>query len=535
MTDILPHDRGTGQQDLSFFTIGQFFFGAGSNDLDIGIRERNPDASFFGKVGRGQAAGRNGFGSAVPFPHLNGRFMIVQEGIKFLFEFGGKGIPAGEHTLQTAQIRIAHAGKPQQCFIKSGYTGNEVAAILGNELRIALSGKPGHQNTPSALRKHGMNTYAQPKAMEQGHGGQHLVSGAEHGVGGNDLLAQSIEVLVGQQNAFGGACRSAGIKDHGRILRLAFHPVVPETGASQMHKVPPADHRRIIRDLLDLTAFGKHIARPQGLTELIGDAGNDNIHHRRVLTDSLELVVKLIQRNYGNALALLQVKLDLLFRRQRMDHITHSADQVHGIEHKDSLRAIGHGNSDSVSIAHTDGAQRAGAAVNLFHHALIGRGTAHKVKSYLPGIHLRNTLHGVEHGALEVIQMHGDPAHKAFPGGLAGGGLAGRPAPVQLLFHFICSVLRIISVKHDTCISITFFRSFVNFSQNPHFCAATEYLRQHCFFVKRNFLGAGKSYTIKGKQAEKKAKNALCGRLKCVLMAGNIKPLPTSEKRLRQG
>ena len=47
-------------------------------------------------------------------------------------------------------------------------------------------------------------------------------------------------------------------------------------------------------------------------------------------------------------------------------------------------------------------------------------------------------------------------------------------------------------------------------------------------FVKRNFLGAGKSYTIKGKQAEKKAKNALCGRLKCVLVAGSIKPLPTS-------
>ena len=54
-------------------------------------------------------------------------------------------------------------------------------------------------------------------------------------------------------------------------------------------------------------------------------------------------------------------------------------------------------------------------------------------------------------------------------------------------------------------------------------------------FVKRNFLGAGKSYMIKGKQAEKKAENALCGRLKCVLVAGNIKPLPTSEKRLRQG
>ena len=54
-------------------------------------------------------------------------------------------------------------------------------------------------------------------------------------------------------------------------------------------------------------------------------------------------------------------------------------------------------------------------------------------------------------------------------------------------------------------------------------------------FVKRNFLGVGKSYTIKGKQAEKKAENAPSGRLKCVLVAGNIKPLPTSEKRLRQG
>ena len=47
-------------------------------------------------------------------------------------------------------------------------------------------------------------------------------------------------------------------------------------------------------------------------------------------------------------------------------------------------------------------------------------------------------------------------------------------------------------------------------------------------FVKRNFLGAGKSYMIKGQQAEKKAENALCGRLKCVLVAGSIKPLPTS-------
>ena len=74
----------------------------------------------------------------------------------------------------------------------------------------------------------------------------------------------------------------------------------------------------------------------------------------------------------------------------------------------------------------------------------------------------------------------------------------------------------------------------------PHFalfckCRAKTDFWPFGVFVKRNFLGAGKSYMIKGKQAEKKAENALCGRLKCVLVAGNIKPLPTSEKRLWQG
>ena len=54
-------------------------------------------------------------------------------------------------------------------------------------------------------------------------------------------------------------------------------------------------------------------------------------------------------------------------------------------------------------------------------------------------------------------------------------------------------------------------------------------------FVKRNFLGAGKSYMIKGKQAEKKAENAPCGRLKCVLVAGNINPCPPRKRGCGKG
>ena len=62
-------------------------------------------------------------------------------------------------------------------------------------------------------------------------------------------------------------------------------------------------------------------------------------------------------------------------------------------------------------------------------------------------------------------------------------------------------------------------------------------MRQSTFgvFVKRNFLGAGKSYMIKGKQAEKKAENAPCGRLKCVLVTGSIKPCPPRKRGCGRG
>ncbi len=43
-------------------------------------------------------------------------------------------------------------------------------------------------------------------------------------------------------------------------------------------------------------------------------------------------------------------------------------------------------------------------------------------------------------------------------------------------------------------------------------------IKRHWGFVKRNFLGAGKSYMIKWQQAEKKGKNTPCELLKCVFV-----------------
>ena len=50
------------------------------------------------------------------------------------------------------------------------------------------------------------------------------------------------------------------------------------------------------------------------------------------------------------------------------------------------------------------------------------------------------------------------------------------------------------------------------------------------FLSRGTFLGRGKVFDW-GKQTGKKGKNAPCGRLKRFFVAGNIKPLPTSEIR----
>ena len=42
---------------------------------------------------------------------------------------------------------------------------------------------------------------SQAEAVEQRHGGKHLVTRAEHRVRGNDLLAQRIKIQIGEQDA----------------------------------------------------------------------------------------------------------------------------------------------------------------------------------------------------------------------------------------------------------------------------------------------------------------------------------------------
>ena len=63
-----------------------------------------------------------------------------------------------------------------------------------------------------------MNTNAQPKAVEKGHGREHFIPNPEHGVGCYNLLPKSVKVLVSEQDPFGGTRGASGIKDGRRVF-----------------------------------------------------------------------------------------------------------------------------------------------------------------------------------------------------------------------------------------------------------------------------------------------------------------------------
>ena len=313
---VLLHDGGARQQDLALLAVGHLLVGVGSDDLDIGVGEGQTDGALLIDVGGGQAAGGHRLRGAVALPHLNDRVVVVQEPVELLLQLNGQAVAAGEHALQTAEVGAVHAGQPQQRLVQSGHTGDKVALVLHDLLGVALGGEPGDEDAPSALGQHGVDAHAQPEAVEQGHGGQHPVAGTEHGIGGDDLLSQRVEVAVGQHDALGGAGGAAGVQDHGGVVKAPLHPVaLVEAEPGHIHKLPPPDDRRVLGDLLYLPPLGEHIARPDGAAQGVLHGGDDDVDDLGVLPHVLELVVELIQRNGGGGLRGVQIELDLLLRR----------------------------------------------------------------------------------------------------------------------------------------------------------------------------------------------------------------------------
>ena len=416
VSHIFHHHGRAGNADLTLLAVGQALLRTGLYNVVVGIGERQPDGPLLRHMGRGQTACGHALGRAVALPHLNDRMVVKQELVKPLFQLDGKAVAAGEHALEEAQISALHRGQTQQGFVQGGYAGNKVAPVLQQQLGIALRGKAGHQHTPSALRKHRMNGNAQSEAVEHRHDRQHSVAGAEHQVGGNDLLPQRIKIQIGKQNSLGNAGGAAAVQDHRRILAFLVHLVLPAVAGAHLHKFLPANNGCVSGDLLDLPPLGQHIAHLNGLGKLVLDAGDDDIIKAlHILANCLKLVVELVQRQSADAAGLLEVEFDLFFAGKRVYHVGNTAHQVHRIEHNHSLGTVGHANGDLIPLADPDSLQRTGAKVDLLHKLFIGGAAPHKVIGNVFGIFLGDLLYRLIHTPLKIIQRRrhiaqvGDP------------------------------------------------------------------------------------------------------------------------------
>ena len=302
-------------------------------------------------------------------------------------------------------------------FVKRRHAGDEVALVLHDLLGVALGREARDQDAASALREHRVHAHAEAEAVEQRHRRQHAVAGTEHRVRRDDLLAEGVEILVRQHNALRRAGRAAGIEDDGGVGAPALDLIgLIIAGAGELHEVLPHDDRRVLWNLLDLASLGEHITRLDRRGQRVAHACDDHVHNLRALAHLFKLVVELVERHRRHAFRGVEVKLDLLLCRQRMDHVRNAADEVDGVEHIDGLRAVRHGNGHLVTLAHADGLECLGALLDLADHLAVGRRLSHERKGNAVGVLLGNVFHGLEHRAVEIFKMHRHLAHVILPG-----------------------------------------------------------------------------------------------------------------------
>ena len=109
-----------------------------------------------------------------------------------------------------------------------------------------------------------------------------------------------------------------------------------------------------------------------------------------------------------------------------MDHVGDRSHEVHGVEHHDGLRRVGHADGHAVILAHADCHERTGAGADLFRRCFVGRLAAHEIPGDIIRIFLRHFEHGFGHGLVGILQRRGDGIIEAQPGRFHGAGLVLR-------------------------------------------------------------------------------------------------------------
>ena len=93
---------------------------------------------------------------------------------------------------------------------------------------------------------------------------------------------------------------------------------------------------------------------------------NDNLLEFGILNNRFYLWVRNVDTEHDFRMGLVDIILDFVFTRQRMNHIGDSADFIDGIEHIDSLGSIRHADGNLLALFGANGFQSGSDSVDFF-------------------------------------------------------------------------------------------------------------------------------------------------------------------------
>ena len=403
VTVVAEHDRGSGDAYLAGRSVFELVTGPGLHDLVVHVRERDPDRTLLEPVGGREAGCRDAFRRPVPLSDLHRGVVFVQVAVHLPLQLHRQAVSSGEDPFEERQVRLLHLGHADQRLEQGGDSRDVVAPVLQHQLDVAVGRETGHQDAVPSLAEGGVDRDPEAEPVEYRHHGQHPVSRPVSRIDADDLLGQGVEVVAAQAYALADSRGPSRIEDDGRSMGIGIVPVRSGVRSSGFQEVVPQDDVRLRRDLLVLPPLGHVVAEADDRSDLVLDGGDEELVQRDLLPDVLELPVELIEGHHQLRFGFRDEVLDLLLAGERVDHVRHRSDHVHGVEHRHALGAVRKGDGDLVSFGDAVGAQDPGAFPDLLQKAGVARPPAEEYVGAEIRVLLRGPLDHGGHGAVRVF------------------------------------------------------------------------------------------------------------------------------------
>ena len=322
LVEVAQHDRGAVNADLSLLTDRGLFRRPRPHDLGHHVGERYPDASLAVLVERRGHDRRHGFGEPVALQELDIPAPLPYNRFEPLLDRAGKGVGAAEGGPEAAQVGLLKDRVAAERLEQRRYADDEIRPLLldqiGNDLRRELR----NEDALSPAHERGVDADPKAETVEDRQDRQDRIPSAQTAPHG-DLHPLADEIVVGKHDPLRDACRSAAEQNDGHFVRA--HVRFRRGRVDPPHEVLPPDDQPVLGHRRDFPPLGQVEADPLDEGQVIGDPAEDQRLEIRLPLNLFELSEKGVEGQRKAAFGGVQVKFDLLGRRQRVNHAGHRA------------------------------------------------------------------------------------------------------------------------------------------------------------------------------------------------------------------